>query len=158
MKKIILVIMAVVLISVFAGCALFQKPPDDPAAKAAWIQQSKLDLTRTDFIEMTGFIAFGAFCASNQIPPNICAAGVVANDEYLKNSTLAQTALDDYGAGKITQIEAQQKLELATIASLQKALAAFMSGKDLVKQKAVQTRNMDLFLPSGKAAPVPQKK
>jgi hypothetical protein len=148
MKKTHLFLVLILTLTLTGGCALFQKPPDTPDAKAAWIQQSLTALDNADLGVDAADIFFNGFCAAGRIDLKTCSLEPVAIQEWNNNYVAAKDAIGQYQAGTITQQAAQAIVERTMIKSLAAVMAALTPAKSMVKEKAVQTRG-DLGVPAG---------
>jgi hypothetical protein len=145
MKKGILLIL---MITLMVGCALFQTPPVNPDEKLAWIQQSQTALDNADLGVDAADILFNGFCAAGRIDAKTCSLEPVAIQEWKNNYASAKDALAQYQLGTITQPSAQAIVERTMIKSLAAVMAALAPARNMVKEKAVQTRG-DLGVPAG---------
>lgn len=145
MKKGLLLILTLTLM---AGCALFQTAPVNPDEKAAWIQQSLTALDNADLGVDAADILFNGFCAAGRIDAKTCALEPVAIQEWKNNYASAKNGIGQYQAGTITQQAAQAIVERTMIKSLAAVMAALAPARNMVKEKAVQTRG-DLGVPAG---------
>ena len=159
MKKMLMyLIVSMALIGLMGGCALFQKPPANPDEKAAWIQNTQDALYRGNLGESAAFTIFSGLCIGQRIDVTICSLGYIADQEWKKNYDIAQGAVTKYGAGELTQAEAQKLVDMALLDSLKNVMAALMPAQKVIDAQATKARSIDLYKPSGEKSPTPVKK
>lgn len=153
MKKLIWTLSLMIVLALFTvwgigGCALFQKPPTDPDAKKAWIQDTRNALDNADLGVDAVYILFNGFCTAGRIDQKTCALGPVAVQEWKNNYGVAKDAVNQYESGAISQPDAQKLIDRTMIKSLAAVMASLAPAKSLVKERALKLKG-DLGVPAG---------
>ena len=151
MKKMVMLLGILFLVVAFgSGCALFQKPPDNPDEKRAWIAKTESGLDTSELLEDALYTTFSFFCLDGSIDAKSCTTGDALHKGWVNSLASARGAVTKYKNGEITQAQAQLEVEKATLKALPEVLATLRKAKDVSNAKIMRMKRGDLSVPSGK--------